>query len=128
MCPCPFERVPQHGAQGVLILDEQNRGVDGFGGTCTGVTATVVSVLTQPAGRHVGSPGFVFGVGDALGRFLDFLLQPLQLRQRLLTVALHPAALYRIVGIHEVRVERVDTALHRIGQRLRSFELLARLQ
>src|SRR6185503_813861 len=70
---------------------------------------------SEPAGRDAGPARFLFEVGDRFLTLFDALLQPRQLADRLLPVALHDRALRRIVAVDEVGGQRVDAGLHRVG-------------
>ena len=81
----------------------------------------------QPAGRNARAARVFVEVGN---RFLfrdDRHFQPVELGDRLLTIALDDGALRRIAAIDEIGRERVDAALKRIEVALVALELRLQL-
>ena len=108
-----LERMAQHGAQRVFVLDEQNGRIGGAAG----------HYRSQPGGtpaRRASSSrsAIAFCLVD------DRLLQPVELGERLLAVGGDDGALRGIVAVDEVSGQRVDARLQRLGIGLVAIQLV----
>ena len=114
--PLRFERVAQHRAQRVLVLDEQDRGI--------GELAGRDAHRSQPG----GTPARRASSSRSAMAFLRVLRRSCFSRSSsaidFLTVPLDHGALRRIVAVHEVGRQRVDAGLHRVGVVLVARELV----
>jgi hypothetical protein len=118
-----LERVAQHGAKRVFVLDKQNGRI---GGAARHVG--VEGSLTEPAGRDSGAPGLFLQIVDGFPIGLDVFLQPIEFCECFSAIGLDDFTLRRIVPVHKVGTESIDPALKRIDIRLaacqRGLELL----
>src|SRR5688572_28481568 len=78
--------------------------------------------LAHPAGRDAGAPRLVLDVDNRFRVLLDFLLDAIHLGEGLLAVAADACPLRGIIAGGKVGGQSVDTALQRVGERLRALE------
>src|SRR5204863_2511212 len=69
----------------------------------------------NPAGRHAGLARFVVEVDECLPVVVDRLLEPIELGEGLDAILFDLALLHRVVAVDEVRGQRVDADLQRLG-------------
>src|SRR5207247_630329 len=81
----------------------------------------------QPAGRNRRAARFFLEVDDRFLVVLNRLLDAIELLHRLLAIAADEVALRRIVARAEVRRQRVDARLQRLGEALVAIELRLRV-
>ena len=113
-----LEREAQHRAQRVLVLDQQNRRIG----------------RAPRASAHRSQPGGTPALRASSSRSAIAFLSSSTLFCRrssslsaLLAVALDDGALRRIVRADEIGGQRIDAALHRVGEHLVALELALQL-
>ena len=83
------------------------------------------NALTDPASGNAGLAGFFLNVRNGLRVLRDLFADAIELGERLLPIAADLVALVWIVASSKISGQRVDPALQRFGEELRTAERVA---